>query len=225
MGLFCQDQGENSSGFSIGNKPRKGNQMYECKIVLNAEFWTMVASLIAAGALVASVLSIKASREIDKNNAARVRDRERRDAIPLALAIQSEIQRAVGFGEGIEELVATMPAEKAADLCKELRADRERVLTSILRDNVNKLGCMDAETGKAAAGALTMSDIMYRQLRMSDELIEGRAMDLLRSLISIAQRTRPAYERADAALTKYTAIPSLDAAKAAQAERNQVPFR
>jgi hypothetical protein len=180
--------------------------MYECKIVLNSEFWTMVAALIAAFALIASVFSIKASRDIDKNNAERIRERERRDAVPLALTIQYEIFRARGFGENAAKMQTMHPPGTAALMCRELRIDRERALTAVLKANVNNLGCFDEETGKAVAGALTMSEILYRTLNFDDRFVDAMAPHILESLVTLAKNQSPAYKNAEKLLRKYSGV-------------------
>ena len=210
------------------------------QIAFDGNFWAMVgavasgvSAVIASCALLASIGAIKAARDIDANNAARIQDRERRDAIPLALAIQSEIHRAVGFCERLRELFDELPKgeadanveERASDICKEVRDDRERVLTSVLRDNINELGCFSAEAGKHIAAALTMSDIIYRQLRLSDEHIEKRPIDILMSLVNLGINVRPAFDRADEALSAVTGLPSLKAAPELQKAGNDMPGR
>ena len=179
--------------------------MYECKIVLNSEFWTMIASLIAAAALVASVMSIKASREIDKNNAARVRDRERRDAIPLATAIQHEVHRALGFCNNVQVLQTLIP-DNPEVVCRRLVAERDRVLPETLIENIAALRCFDAQTGKKIAGALTMARTVHGSLNVDDEFIRSSAADILQAVTKLCANVRQAFVDTELALSDYTNI-------------------
>ena len=178
------------------------------------DYWTMVVAyatialvLFASFALAASIRANSSALEIDKNNAIRIELREKRDAVPLAVAIQHEIQRALGFVDTIA-LVRRQHANAPIDACKEMAANRERAMTSTLAENISELGCFDADTGKKVAGALTMSRIIYDTLRINEEYIELRAPQILTAVHALSQNTKRTFHEADEALARYSGIAS-----------------
>jgi len=162
--------------------------------------WTAVAgiaNLIAAAitvlAVFAAVYSVRAALRIDRNQAARLEQREKRDAIPLAAAIGAEILRArVAAGALVEKCQAS-PSD-AWDTIKMAQWCAPRTEAPILERALLSLGCFDAPTAIVIATcATTISElhsfldnpnfpklVQQRPDRWPDEIAEGLLSDLVR---------------------------------------------
>jgi hypothetical protein len=179
-------------------------------VEIGAGFWEALTSLGTLAAAVAAVYTARKAIAIDERVAERARDRERRDAIPLAYALHYELQHVAALMSAAEEELSRSLETPGGliDTTGTLRGIRETARqfdTPILKDAVTALGCFDTETGSALGVALAATQ-HYVSLCNSPELDASNLefeVAALRSLLAKAAEYRPIILAAVACLDRF----------------------
>jgi hypothetical protein len=125
-------------------------------VEIGAPIWDVLTSLGTLAAAAAAAYAAHKAVAIDGRVAERARDRERRDAIPLAYALHFELRRVAGLLSAAAQQITRSP--DATGTLRGIRQTARQFEVTILKDAVTSLGCFDAETGKALGMALAVAE-------------------------------------------------------------------
>lgn len=143
--------------------------------------WSACASIVSAIGAVAAALAAWAAwkgasaaeraasiaLQIDENAALRQREREDRDAAPISIALQRELENVVGLLSEFPEVLRDV-GDDPAELLAAMAQTRDRIQAPLLERAFLQLGCFDAETAKQLGIALTMVQALQHSLSPGD---------------------------------------------------------
>lgn len=146
-------------------------------IVIGGFFWDILTALGTVAAAGAAAYAARKAVSIDEKVAERSRDRERRDAIPLAFALRFELRHAAALMATSAQML-TGPLDPAG-LLRGARETANLFDTPILRMSATKLGCFDLQTGQALGEALAAAEHFTRLLRFPEMDVPNPDFDRL----------------------------------------------
>jgi hypothetical protein len=140
-------------------------------------FWSAAAAaagalsaLIASVALIVAALGVKAARDADANTAARVKDRETRDAKALAMAFQQEVHRVWMVCKHLEELSKTPPMD--LQFLLDMHSDRGKFDLTAMGQNLSHLGAFPPGMGLTIAKCYSASRSLYEIASLQESYIK-----------------------------------------------------
>lgn len=163
--------------------------------------------LSGPGAVAAAVAAWAAARntlKADENAARRLADRERRDAVPLAVAIQYEVYFAGGMSAYLDELMKTVGVDDIHVL-QYLQANRAIFELRTIADNLDRLGCFDEATSRRLGKTLTVSRMLARAIPYQ-EIHAEMAPKVMEQVVHFGKVLRIWADRCEVALTAYSGI-------------------
>lgn len=159
------------------------------------------AAAIAGGAAaIAAVRAAKIALQIEQNAANRIADREKRDGLPLAVALARELM----FTRSIVSAVQRGPwgSESEDNFLLRIAGYGELLKVPILRNSLLSLGCFDIPTGTALA--LALADVTKLESELpSPDLLPLIAQLVLVPIRNTADTTEKSVISAIVALERY----------------------
>lgn len=146
--------------------------------VPNWSAWASIVSAISAAAAAwaawaawkgasAAERAAKIALEIDQKAALRRREREDRDAAPISIALQHELENLAGLVDGFPEILRSV-GDDPAQLLAAMAQARDHIQAPILERAFLQLGCFDADTARQLGVTLTMVQALRSSLSPGD---------------------------------------------------------